>query len=251
MAGKADTCRIITVWRMVKHVTNGFGGVEHLAIAAEGRSIRMFGIQRRNQYGYSLWEFEVYSGGVNVARGKPVTVSSIEENNQNYVGSNAVDGNLTTRWSSVPRLDPQYIYIDLGKNTLIDSVVLCWEPAYAMEYEIQLSPDPLFNVGDETMDSIGLTQLSDFDVSPNPFNPQVTIGVQCKRVDLGTALPRTNIFDLQGRLLARLTPSLVKQDGNIARIEYLWNGTGFSSGVYIVAGQSGGRLLKKKILMLK
>ena len=47
---------------------------------------------------------------VNLALNKPVTVSSVE--NASYPGTNAVDGNPGTRWSSAFS-DPQWIYVDL------------------------------------------------------------------------------------------------------------------------------------------
>ncbi|PWJ44272.1 glycosyl hydrolase [Sediminitomix flava] len=74
----------------------------------------------------------------NLALNKQVMVSSIE--NGGTVGNNAVDGSLSTRWSSEFE-DPQWIYVDLGKTYDIDQVVLYWEGAYGKAYEIQISSD--------------------------------------------------------------------------------------------------------------
>jgi len=43
--------------------TAGDGGVDDITLgsAASGRYVRMLGVARGTQYGYSLWEFEVYS----------------------------------------------------------------------------------------------------------------------------------------------------------------------------------------------
>ena len=69
----------------------------------------------------------------NFASNKRVWVSSVE--NGNYMPSKAVDGNLSTRWSSRFR-DRQWIYVDLGTNRSVDMVILRWERAYAKRYGI-------------------------------------------------------------------------------------------------------------------
>jgi|GEM_PF-542833 len=75
---------------------------------------------------------------INLALGKPTIVSSTES--ANYAGSNAVDGNTTTRWSSA-YTDPQYFIVDLGSAQTVASVVLKWETAYARQFQIQTSTD--------------------------------------------------------------------------------------------------------------
>ena len=74
----------------------------------------------------------------NLALGKPVTCSSIED--KNYSCSDAVDGRLDTRWSSQFK-DPQWIYIDFSKQVDIRRVILHWETAYGEEYHLQVSDD--------------------------------------------------------------------------------------------------------------
>jgi hypothetical protein len=54
----------------------------------------------------------------------------------------AVDGNLTTRWSSA-WADSQWIRIDLGQSFDIHRVVLVWEAAYGKFYRIEVSQDTL------------------------------------------------------------------------------------------------------------
>ena len=73
---------------------------------------------------------------VNLALNKPVTVSSVE--NAGLPGSNAVDGNAGTRWSS-SFSDPQWIYVDLQATYDITEVKLNWENAYGKSYQIQVS----------------------------------------------------------------------------------------------------------------
>ena len=66
----------------------------------------------------------------------PVFASSIQGNP--WAAANAVDGNLTTRWSSAFS-DPQWLEVDLGAVYDIHSVVLYWENAYATAFQIQAS----------------------------------------------------------------------------------------------------------------
>lgn len=75
----------------------------------------------------------------NLARGKTVTVNSTEPNSTNY-GSNAVDGNYSTRWSSA-YADPQWIYVDLGATYNVNRVKITWEAARARDYYIEVSSD--------------------------------------------------------------------------------------------------------------
>ncbi len=60
--------------------------------------------------------------------------------NAGYPASNAVDGNLSTRWSSAFS-DPQWLEADLGATHAISKVVLYWEAAYATAFQIQTSND--------------------------------------------------------------------------------------------------------------
>jgi fibronectin type 3 domain-containing protein len=78
------------------------------------------------------------SGGLLLSQGQPATASSLE--NAGYPASNAVDGNLSTRWSSAFS-DPQWLQVDLGATHTISKVVLTWENAYATAFQIQTSPD--------------------------------------------------------------------------------------------------------------
>ena len=47
-------------WTTIRTTTNGPGGVEDFAVTGTGRFVRMNGTARATQWGYSLWEFEVY-----------------------------------------------------------------------------------------------------------------------------------------------------------------------------------------------
>jgi hypothetical protein len=49
-----------TTWTDIYSTTTGAGGVQALAVSGSGRYVRMYGTHRATQYGYSLWEFQVF-----------------------------------------------------------------------------------------------------------------------------------------------------------------------------------------------
>ena len=83
-------------------------------------------------------------GGLDLSQpGKALTVvkatSSATENNANGP-EKAVDGNLTTRWSSAQD-DKAWIQFDFGAKTPLGYMKLLWENAYGKEYALQVSDD--------------------------------------------------------------------------------------------------------------
>ena len=74
----------------------------------------------------------------NVALNRPAFASSIE--NPGLAADNAVDGDLTTRWSS-QHSDPQWISVTLGTPMNVERVTLHWETAYGKAYTVQVSYD--------------------------------------------------------------------------------------------------------------
>jgi len=61
--GKAyqiQTSNDATNWTTIYSTTSSTGGVQTLNVSGSGRYVRMYGTQRATQYGYSLWEFQVY-----------------------------------------------------------------------------------------------------------------------------------------------------------------------------------------------
>ncbi|NUS11194.1 MAG: coagulation factor 5/8 type domain-containing protein [Streptomyces sp.] len=137
-----------STWTTVYTTTTGTGGVQNLAVNGSGRYVRMYGTVRATQWGYSLWEFQVYGSGgtqpgtcgtVNAAQGRAATASSTE--NAGTPASAAVDGNTGTRWSSAFS-DPQWLQVDLGSSQTVCGVGLNWEAAYATAYQIQVTDNP-------------------------------------------------------------------------------------------------------------
>jgi len=111
------------------------------------RYVRMYGTARATGWGYSLYEFSVYSASASptsppaeslLSLNEPVTVSSTDF--PGNAGANAVDGNLTTRWSS-SYADPQWIEVDLGATHSVSEIDLNWETACGKNYLLQTSTD--------------------------------------------------------------------------------------------------------------
>ncbi|MBQ2677254.1 MAG: discoidin domain-containing protein [Clostridia bacterium] len=145
--------------------TAGDGDIDDIFFnAANARYVRMQGEKRATIYGYSLYEFGVYSKQVagttqtpaattnkattvptttatthlNVALGKTVNVSNIRNNSS---PEKLVDGEKS---DAAKRLDmptgEQWITIDLGSTYNVDGVNIYWE-ARAKDYTVQLSTD--------------------------------------------------------------------------------------------------------------
>jgi hypothetical protein len=74
-------------------------------------------------------------------------------------GPKAVDGNATTRWSSVQAIDPQWIAVDLGASYSITGVKVTWEAAYATAYKVQVSPTGADNSWTDLKSITGNTAL--------------------------------------------------------------------------------------------
>ncbi len=132
-------------WTSIFSTSTGAGGTQTLNVTGTGRYVRMLGTVRATQYGYSLWEFQVFGtaggsgcGTANAALNHPATASSLE--NAGFPASAAVDGSTGTRWSSAFS-DPQWLQVDLGSSQAICQVSLDWEAAYARSFQIQTSPD--------------------------------------------------------------------------------------------------------------
>ncbi|GAA3422725.1 ThuA domain-containing protein [Streptosporangium vulgare] len=103
-------------------------------------------------------------GVVLLSSGRPVTTSSTE--NGSFAGSNAVDGNGGTRWSSAFS-DPQWISVDLGSARQVSRVRLNWEAAYGRAYRIETSANGTTwtqayatTTGDGGVDDVSFTATS-------------------------------------------------------------------------------------------
>ncbi len=157
-------------WTTIKSVPNSQGGSEDwTGLSAQGRYLRMKGIQRSSGYGYSIFETQAFSGvapapapspapapapapspapapapapnpgqpGVAV---KPVTATSSAVENQGNSALQAIDGKPGTRWASTFE-DGAWIQFDFGAKTPVGYMKLVWENAYGKAYSLRVSDD--------------------------------------------------------------------------------------------------------------
>lgn len=110
------------VWKLYVYARDGHGNV-----GIETRSFRVVAPTPQGQ---------------NVARGRPATASSYQQQGDGapFPPSNTVDGSLTTRWAS-DWSDPQWLRVDLGATTTFQHVQLVWETAFGRSYQVQVSDD--------------------------------------------------------------------------------------------------------------
>ena len=59
-AFKIQTSNDAAAWTDIYSTTTGTGGNQTLTVTGSGRYVRLYGTARGTQYGYSLWEFQVY-----------------------------------------------------------------------------------------------------------------------------------------------------------------------------------------------
>jgi hypothetical protein len=133
-------------WETVRTFPNGIGGeVEVSMLDVTARYVRIFSTVGDSNYGISLYQVKIFgdsSGdcvvpttcrqtGIDAA----AAVASSEESSH-FGPEKAIDNDYSTRWSSEFR-DGESITVDLGELTLVYSVWLFWERAYAGSYQLQ------------------------------------------------------------------------------------------------------------------
>lgn len=84
-------------WTTLYTESNGNGGIDDLTVSGSGRYVRMLGTARATQWGYSLWEFQVYGAPVtgNQLTASPATLSLTAAASS---GSVAISSNVS--WSA-------------------------------------------------------------------------------------------------------------------------------------------------------
>lgn len=139
--------------------------LEHtINVTGKARFVRVYMTERATNYGYSLYEFQVYgldgltprpdNYGTNLALNKEVKRSAIRdvwwmydeagnlkpESVAEVEAYNAVDGNVSTSFTSA-EADNQWIYVDLGQNYEIGRIILKWAESAGKIYDIEVSND--------------------------------------------------------------------------------------------------------------
>ncbi|GAB2632782.1 discoidin domain-containing protein [Streptomyces capparidis] len=118
-----------------------------------GRYVRLRGVERATPYGYSLYSFRVHGGTpapasttrANLALHHPAYANYYQHagNSPAFVTDGGRPADLKadrSRWASDWNA-ARWIAVDLGATSVIDTVDLYWEAAYAVDYELQVSDD--------------------------------------------------------------------------------------------------------------
>jgi hypothetical protein len=105
-----------TTWSTAYTTANGDGGVDDISFSARSaRFVRMYGTQRSNDWGYSIFDFQVFAGSAtNIAANRPATASSFQ--GADVAPELAFDASATTRWSSRLR-NPDYQCCNASSST--------------------------------------------------------------------------------------------------------------------------------------
>jgi|GEM_PF-2007818 len=158
-------------WSDVYTTDSGDGSLDDIFFpTVNARYVRMYGIKRAIEYGFSLWEFEVYNSSVtptptrsatptatatptkpgstqtpaqdktNVAEGK--TAESDSSLSYTYSSSMANDGDEGTRWCAADSNLNHWLKVDLGDVFQITGTQVIWEfGGRVYKYRIDVSSD--------------------------------------------------------------------------------------------------------------
>jgi beta-glucanase (GH16 family) len=139
-------------WNDLHSTTTGQGGTQTLPVTGTGRYVRLDLTQRATQWGFSLWEFQVFgtrdpgTAETLLSYGKQGAASTFQDdaNCGRCVPAKAFDRDPATRWATSSTngwVDPGWISVDLGAPATVTKVVLQWDPAYATAYRLEVSDD--------------------------------------------------------------------------------------------------------------
>ncbi|GGU41576.1 discoidin domain-containing protein [Lentzea flava] len=139
-------------WNDLYSTATGPGGTQTLTVNGTGRYVRLDLTERATQWGYSLWEFQVFgtrdtgTAETLLSYGKQGAASTFQDdaNCGQCVPAKAFDRDPATRWATSATtgwVDPGWISVDLGAPARISKVVLQWDPAFATAYKLEVSDD--------------------------------------------------------------------------------------------------------------
>ncbi|MEV5750736.1 beta-1,3-glucanase family protein [Actinoallomurus sp. NPDC052308] len=113
-------------WTTIYSTTTGTGGTQTLSVTGTGRYIRMYGTARGTQYGYSLWEFAVYSGSTTTpppdsfwgdTSGIPAAQNVLMFKILNRTNGKYPDSQVYWSWNGQTHSIAEQPYIDMPANS--------------------------------------------------------------------------------------------------------------------------------------
>jgi hypothetical protein len=134
-------------WKSLATFSDAIGGaVEESMLDDTASYVRILSHQGDSNYGISLYEVKIFGDshgdcipGPPTCRQKRIDAAEAfasSEEGSHYGPEKAIDGDMHTRWSSKFE-DDEWFIVDLGAMTLVYSVWLFWERAYAGSYALQ------------------------------------------------------------------------------------------------------------------
>lgn len=147
-----DVSNDATNWTTLASITGNTSQTNMISISGSGRYVRMYGITRATQYGYSLYAFKVYG----VANSFPPTDIALNQSasattSLSGFGPNyAFDGSNLTFWRSTNNAT-QVLAVDLGALYNVAAVNMLFDVNYGINYNIDISAD---SVNWTTVDSV-------------------------------------------------------------------------------------------------
>ncbi|HRP56315.1 discoidin domain-containing protein [Agriterribacter sp.] len=228
-------------WTIASSVTNNISLTNTIDLTGyAGRFIRMNGLVRGTQWGFSLFEFEAYGTPqvniptINLALGKTGSSSSNENDantpnwsfdglGTNVINGKARDGNNVEygRWSSTYN-DDEWIAVDLGASYEIREVKLYWEVANGNDFDIEVSADGLsWSTAASVTDNSPTRYINDIMISPSVTGRYVRMHGITRNTGYGYSLYEFEVFGPNAILPITLTDFAAVKKGKT--VQLLWN----------------------------
>jgi hypothetical protein len=228
-------------WAIASAVTNNVSLTNTIDLTGyAGRYIRMNGLVRGTQWGFSLFELEAYGTpqtnipAINLALGKTGSSSSNENDantpnwpfdglGTNVINGKARDGNNVEygRWSSTYN-DDEWIAVDLGASYEIREVKLYWEVANGNDFNIEVSADGLsWSTAASVTDNSSTQYINDIMISPSVTGRYVRMHGITRNTGYGYSLYEFEVLGPNAILPIKLTDFAAVKKGKT--VQLLWN----------------------------
>ncbi len=228
-------------WTIASALTNNVSLTNTIDLTGyAGRYIRMNGLVRGTQWGFSLFEFEAYGtpqasiATTNLALGKQGSSSSDENGvntpnwpfdglGTNIINGKARDGNNVEygRWSSTYN-DDEWIAVDLGAPYEIREVKLYWEVANGNDFNIEVSADGLtWSTAAAITGNLPTQYINDIMISPSVTGRYIRMHGITRNTGYGYSLYEFEVLGSNAILPIMLTNFAAERKGKTVRL--LWN----------------------------
>ena len=126
-------------YELLKSVSNGDGKKDTIELKGVYPYIKII-MKDGNGNCFEIKEI-TFKASDSIALNKSVEASSTSTNDPGNTKELVVDGNTSTRWSSLRNEDENWIMVDLGQYSEINAMSIQWESACSDDYDIQVSSD--------------------------------------------------------------------------------------------------------------